>query len=139
MAQLDSEVNDLEDLDDIYTMCRVVSRNRGIHPLVADFVIDGKKVRMQIDSGASVSLMSAKLYKEIWAKSPAVYKSGAVLHTYTGEQIKVVGTIAVDAQYEGQKFTVPLIIMDGVGPSLVGHDWLKVFKLKWSEICHIGA
>ena len=31
------------------------------------------------------------------------------------------------------------MIVDGVGPSLVGRDWLKVFKLKWAEICHIGA
>ena len=139
VVQRHSEVDDVEDSDDVYIMCSVVSGNRGIHPLVSDFVIDGKKVRMQIDTGASVSVMSAKLYREIWAKSPAVHKSGAVLRTYTGEQIKVVGMIAVDAQYDRRKFTVPLMIVDGVGPSLVGCDWLKVFKLKWAEICHIGA
>ena len=31
------------------------------------------------------------------------------------------------------------MIMDGVGPGLLEHDWLKVFKLKWAKICHIGA
>ena len=36
--------------------------------------------------------------------------------------------------YEEQKEKLSLIVVQGVGPSLLGRDWLKKIRLDWKEI-----
>ena len=97
---------------------------------MANFNINNQTLEKQIDTGASVSVLNATTNKE----RQELRKSGAVLCTYSGELIAILGTIEVNVQYEDQQASVPLVVVEGNGPNLVGRDWLKVFKLKWAEI-----
>ncbi len=36
--------------------------------------------------------------------------------------------------YKDQMKSLPLVVVDGEGPSLFGRDWLAHFKLNWHEI-----
>ena len=58
--------------------------------------VNGTPITMELDSGASVSIMSEKLWK---AKLPTVplEPSDTVLRRYTGEPLKVLGQIRVHA------------------------------------------
>lgn len=49
------------------------------------------RVNMQIDTGTPISLMSVEMYKSMFYNNPTV--SNAKLRTYTGEEIKVLGSI----------------------------------------------
>ena len=59
------------------------------------------------------------------------------LRTYTGEEIPVLGNVAVQVQYQGQEEELPLIIVAGDGPSLLGREWLAKLKLDWKNIFHM--
>ena len=37
-------------------------------------------------------------------------------------------------KYNTQVVTLPLLVIDGEGPSLLGHNWLKHIKLNWKSI-----
>ena len=40
--------------------------------------------------------------------------------------------------YEQQELVLPLIVVDGDGPPLLGRNWLQQLKLNWSNIFHVN-
>ena len=40
-------------------------------------------------------------------------------------------------QYDGQTAEMPLLIVAGTGPTLLGRDWMGVIRLHWQQIHHI--
>ena len=95
---------------------------------------------MEIDTGASVSITSREVFEQICEgeshlelEKPAVH-----LQTYTGESIKVCGSAAVNVTHNGQTRSLPLIVTDGNGPTLLGHNWLEPLRLDWRSIFHVG-
>jgi len=48
-----------------------------------------------------------------------------------GEAITVVGSVVVQVVYEGQ---LPLIVVKGNGPTLLGRNWLKAIRLNWKSV-----
>ena len=61
------------------------------------------------------------------------------LRTYSGEPIPVVGQLEVDVGYEGQVAKLPLLVVEGEGPSLFGRDWLSTIRLDWKSINAVGS
>ena len=45
------------------------------------------------------------------------------LRTYTGEEINVLGLVSVTARSDTCTCTLPLLVVDGDGPSLIGRNW----------------
>ena len=45
-----------------------------------------KEYQVQVDTGASVSLMSEDTYRKLWSCPPKLDPSKMRLHTYTGEE-----------------------------------------------------
>ena len=83
-----------------------------------------------MDTGASASIISNSLYQTIWPmmSRPPLLPSSIRLRTYSGEEIKVLGSIhvTVDVIYRGQCRRLPLLVVPTDGPALFGCDWLKV-------------
>ena len=106
------------------------SQRQGI---VVDVTIDGVKLAMELDTGAAVSLISETTWK---ALHPGVSldRSTAVLKTYTGERLCIVGQKVVEVEYEDQRHTLPLVVVAGQGPSLFGLNWLDHITLNWGAI-----
>ena len=71
----------------------------------------------------------------------ALSHTGVKLHSYSGESVPLVGTAQVTVKYQGQVATLPLIMVKGEGPSLLGRNWLGKVKLNWHEIfwLHSGS
>ena len=59
-----------------------------------------------------------------------------MLKTYTGEPIKVLGTFNADVKYENQQLNLPLLVVDGDGPSLVATFSIT---LNWKSIKHLST
>ena len=85
---------------------------------------------MEIDTGASVSVISEDTYLSVWPEDqrPVLQKSNAQLRTYSGEFMHVCGSITVCVSYRQQQKTLSLLVVKGAGRPLLGRDWLK-------EIC----
>ena len=60
---------------------------------------------------------------------PALQNCGIRLCTYNGELLPIKGEIQVDVRYKDQTKTLPLIVAEGNGPSLMGRNWLSSIKL----------
>ena len=50
----------------------------------------------------------------------SLQQTNVVLQTYTIEWLDVLGELLVKVSYEGQTYKLPLIIIQGLGPALLG-------------------
>jgi hypothetical protein len=61
------------------------------------------------------------------------------LRDYHGRLLEIQGGTWVSTQYEGQKRKLPLVIVTGNRPALLGRNWLKEIQLNWPKICTIDV
>jgi hypothetical protein len=101
--------------------------------IMLQVLLNGKQHEMELDTGSAVSLMSYTDAKSLF-QSVKVQDTSMILKTYTGERIKPRGTMDVRVQYGDQCRTLPVVIINGNGPSLFGRDWLKHIQLNWQDI-----
>ena len=108
-------------------------------PLEVTVQVDGHQLVMEVDTGASLSLISHETYRRFWPSRP-LEASSVNLRTYSGDQVGVLGGLNVDVSYGDQNAELPLLVVEGSGPSLFGRDWLARIKLDWKAIymvtCH---
>ena len=98
--------------------------------------VDDQLLRMEIDTGASFSIISKKTYLEKFFTKP-LQSSPVKLKTYTGESLPVFGSINVEVKYEKRKMSLSLLVAGLDGPSLLGRDWLSDLRLDWYSILKI--
>ena len=55
------------------------------------------------------------------------------------KEVKVQGNLAVDVVYVSQRETLPLLVVSGNGPSLLGRDWLLKLHLDWQSLYCLKA
>ena len=89
---------------------------------------------MELDTGASLSLISEATYKSLLPALSPLTPTSVVLTTYTGEKIPPLGSIDVTVAYQSQESRLPL-----EGPSLIGRNWLEHIQLNWSDIKIINS
>ena len=99
--------------------------------------MNGSKIPMELDTGATLSVMSEETWKEA-CPTTTLRQSSARLSTYSGEPLTVLGKAMVDVEYEGQTERLPLQIIKGSGPDLFGRNWLSKIRLIWPTIKKIS-
>ena len=74
---------------------------------------------MEIDMGATVSIISKLTYDTLWSynDAPPLEPFAITLRTYTGEVVKAVGRINIDVEHRGGKDF----------PSSLLLDWIQVY------------
>ena len=104
-------------------------------PVLVEVVVNGKEVRMELDTGAAVSVMSSNVYERISrVGQDKLQKSKVTLKTYTGELVQPEGVGWVDVVYKQQRCRLPVTVVKGNVPMLFGRDWLAKLKLDWGEL-----
>ena len=126
----DSQGSDPEELR-LFTI-RTVQSNR-TEEIMVRLRINGVPVPMELDTGASVSLVSEKTWRKQLQEVPLQH-SDTTMRTYTGEGIKVLRQVMVQIEYGIQEAKLPLLVVPGSGPSLFGRNWLKSIRLNWPDI-----
>lgn len=96
-------------------------------------LLENTRVRMQIDTGTRVSLVSEVFYKENLRHLP-LKETKLKLRTYTGGHVQVLGVADVTVNHNHQEKTLPLYVVSGNRPALLGRKWLKKLKLNWNEV-----
>ena len=61
------------------------------------------------------------------------------LVTLPGENITPCSTCEVTVTYDNQKYHLPLVVVPGLGPTLLGKNWLEVIQLSWNRIHQLEA
>ena len=108
-------------------------------PILITLKVNGVDLTMELDTGATLSLISEKTYKELFPAetAPHLQSSKAQVKTYTGEVIKILGAVEVEITHNEQKRQLNLLLVAGEGPSLLGRDWLSHIRLDWSTLNRI--
>ena len=111
-------------------------RGPAVSPLQTMVTIEGKVVPMEVDTGASVTVVSETTLSSIWGSQtvPPLQSTTVKLRTYTGSEIPVVGELTVRVRHQDQQLELPLVIVAGSGPSLLGRDWLSQMHLDWQSM-----
>jgi len=135
VGQLEDEEE--EKGSDDFTLCHVNSPGAAkAPPITVEVKLDGCLVNMEVDTGASLSLMSEVTFSGLWP-GRTLQPSNVRLQTYLKEPIPVVGCCCVNVDYNGQTCEMPLVIVAGSGPTLLGRDMLSQIQLDWRQIHHI--
>ena len=116
-----------------------------IMPIKADHVIcsslngdknrcvDDESVKTEIDTGSAVFIISESFFSFVFGTTN-LQKTETKLCSYLGKQLTVKGKVAYAISYKGQTFTLPLIVLAGEGPTLLGRDWMQQISLDWPTI-----
>ena len=129
----EQEFEHVQQREDSYTLFSL-GKDQKNDPILVTVFLNGQIIEMQLDTGASVSIISETTYKSLWSQPPKLSSSNVKLHTYTGEAIAVLGNLEVEVVYKHQRARLPLLVAKGKGPSLIGRVWLQTLRLDWKEI-----
>ena len=103
--------------------------------------VNGEKQQFEMDSGCGVTVVNHSVYKTLWGKEVPELRSCRVkLKTYTGHKVNVVGAAVVKVQHKQLVENLPLVVVAGSGPSLVGRYWIRRLGLQWKpepQIHHV--
>ena len=109
------------------------SEKKGNAPIQVSVMLDQKSCEMQLDTGVTVSILPKTLYDQQFNQWP-LRSTKVKLKAYIGVQIPVYGEVWLPVVYDQQKRVLPLIVVDGDGPPLLGRNWLKELKKNWHNI-----
>ena len=90
--------------------------------------VQGRVVKMELDTGSAVSVLPYKQYKEHFGHVKLA-KSLVTLKTYTPK-----GEMKCIVKFKGQEEELTLQVVETPGPAWFGRDWLSKIQLDWGEI-----
>ena len=98
----------------VHTINRLGERKE--RPLMVEVTVDKKTVSMEIDTGASVSILSESTFRHVWSRraAPGLRHPRIKLRTYTGERIQLLGELDVAVKYNGQVAKLPILVVKGM-------------------------
>ena len=111
-------IKENSDQDDVYAMYHLSSDRK--KSFKVDLEMCGQKNTMEIDTGASKTVLNEATYGRLRDVLGPLQTTKAVLTTYTGERIPVLGAVMVPVKYEGQKKNLNALIVKGDGLNLLG-------------------
>ena len=113
--------------------CTLASTDQRRSGYQVQLLLGGKPVRMEVDTGSAVSIISEMVYKKLFHHLP-LKPTHFSLKTYSGEQLTLLGEIQVRVTYQTQEVQLPLLVAEGNKPVLLGRNWLEKLKLDWATI-----
>ena len=100
-----------------------------VKPIRVDLKVLGKKLTLDVDTGAAVSILLEKVFQQLFS-GVELKPSSLLLKMYTGERMQILETLAVKVCYLSQgPFDLEQVVVSGDGPCLMGRDWLQVIRL----------
>ena len=105
--------------------------------LIVQVLIGGKSVDLELDTGASVTIIPNHVWSGVLEAKP-LQQADVKLKSYSGHEIPVLGEARVQVSYGDQQACLPVIVTAGNGPALMGRNWLSVLRLDWKQIRQIS-
>ena len=137
--------NDLYSQLDEYDQYIYCVKSSAADPIIVPVSLNGINTSMELDTGATRSLISKDKFDELWSANsknrPILQKCEDKLKVYGGSPLPTLGEICVNMRHiptnKSQKVT--LIVVDSLGPSLLGRDILRQFNLLNEQIQNIST
>ena len=121
----------------VYTMYHVLSLDDNSVKLTKTVVINGKQLEMEVDTGASHTLVSLKTANWLYSGKPPITPTSIVLRTYTGEILQLAGQMVVKVKVKDKSWDLVVLVVRNDGPSLLGKTWLHI-KEFWPTVHNLS-
>ena len=96
--------------------------------------VDGKLLKMELDTGASVSLLSWTDYRKYF-KGRKLKRSDISLKAFTGHPLVVKGKFEVRVDYGNQTHRMEIYVhSDTERNPILGREWLYQMKINWQVV-----
>lgn len=115
-----------------------ISDSRLDKPIMVDVIINDVKLEMLIDTGASLSAMSKKMYDKLFFNFK-LRQENVILQSYSGEILKVAGAINVSIRFKNLSKMLKIVIVENGGPAILGRDFLRLFKIGLSNVNNLNV
>ena len=102
-------------------------------PIKLAVEVNGHKLDKELETGASVSVISEDTFNSGLSSSVQLHPSNPSLTSYSGHSLEVLGSANDKVKYQTQTVTL-IFVIKGKGMSLFGRNWLKRNKLDWQII-----
>ncbi|XP_049268953.1 uncharacterized protein K02A2.6-like [Rhipicephalus sanguineus] len=103
-----------------------------VPPYVLTVEVCGRPISMELDTGASLSVMAGKLFKRTFP-GVAVEASGVMLRSYSGELSQVQGQAQVSVRFGNREATLRLYLTKGSSPTLLDRNWICALGVRLPE------
>ena len=133
------EIPDLPDTEDSsYGLFTLQSETHD--PILIQLELNNVPVRMELDTGASLTLINKASYDLIAQNGQVALEQPVVnLRTYTGEAVRMLGSTTVKVKYGEKCIHLTVYVVEGKGPNLLGRDWLSNLNINQLDIHTIVA
>lgn len=91
----------------------------------------GKPVKFQIDTGSCFTLLCEKDFQSLRTHAELEVQELPTLVSYTKNTLTPLGRLQALVTHGGTELVLPLLVVPGNGPNLLGRDWLEKLKLDW--------
>ncbi|KAL6471846.1 hypothetical protein MHYP_G00204960 [Metynnis hypsauchen] len=110
-----------------HTIYRLSEELTKVAPITRTMNVNGMKITFEVDTGCGVTILNKQQYTQLWRKTnTAKLKPCSLkLKTYTGEKLGVLGMAQVKVQHENKEKYLPVVVVGGKGPNLLGRSWLQ--------------
>lgn len=106
----------------VWPMFTIVDSRQRCIEFIVPVVIKGKNVDMELDTGASVTIIPKNVWYDVLA-------TDLKLRSYSGHEIPMAGEAEFRVSHHNQEVSLPVFITENDGPVLMGRDWLATLKL----------
>ena len=83
--------------------------------------LNGIPLKMELDTGASISLVSKRTWQDKLG-APPLNQRKLVLRTYSGQKLHVLGEATVQVKTHSQLKQLPLVVVEEEGTPLFGRN-----------------
>ena len=106
----------------------------GSLPFIVEVTVNHSQLSMEVDTGAALSIISKATYERLWmpSEAPPLQETQARLKSYNGDGY--CSRRRNLCRCKISKALLPLIVVNGSGPSLLGRNWLEHLILDWSSL-----
>ncbi|XP_062542480.1 uncharacterized protein LOC134210451 [Armigeres subalbatus] len=102
-------------------------------PMEIEVKIGNRMHKMQLDTGAAISVISFGYYKSSMS-SYGLQLTNLRLTGYSGEQLTVRGVVEPRIVYGGVSKLVTFAVVQNGGPPLLGRNFVRAFNLKFASV-----
>ena len=108
-----------------------------VAPYYVTVKIDGKPLKMEIDTGAAVTIINNADFKRL-GLNRTLEEPDIILNTYTKERVTPLGKCSVSVTHNNTTSKATLYVIDSDKyPPLLGRPWLAAMKLDWAQVHRI--
>ena len=123
----------LNEDEEIVTINKLGDEDMGSNdPFIVTMKLNEKETDMELDTGSAVTVCGTDQYNELGGEP--LTQSRLKLKTCTGEIVRPKGTGYLKVEYGRYKLRLPITVVDGPVPILLGRNWLKKIRLDWNAI-----